>query len=70
MRKTRAVSIEGDETLRDALNQLAKDKEVTVGKLVADAVNAAYGEELKPILSFFRRGGYKSIQLDKEIEHA
>lgn len=70
MRKTMAVSIEGDELTREALTQLAKDKKITVGKLVADAVNAQYGEELKPIRSFFKRGGYKSIQLDKEIEHA
>lgn len=70
MRKTLAVSIEGDRELRDALNQLAKEKQVTLGKLIADAVDAKYGSELKPLISFFRKRGYVSIQLDKETEHA
>lgn len=70
MRKTRAVSIEGDAVFADALHLLAKNKEITVGKLVADAVHAVYGEELQPLVSFFRRGGYKSIQLEKEKDNA
>lgn len=70
MRKTMAVSIEGDAVLRDALRELAKSKGITMGKLITDSVFSAHGDELKPILSFFARGGYKSIQLDTEADHA
>lgn len=74
MKKTTAVSIEGDRALTRALNRYAEDNNTTVGKLVADAVNEKYGHALAPLLSFFRQRDKSNTQMagepEPEAEHA
>lgn len=70
MIKTTAVSMTTDKATVDALHQLARDKKMTVGKMVADAVMSAYGEDLEPLISFFRQREYGSIQSDTVVDNA
>lgn len=71
MRKTTAVSYEGDRYEISALNQLAKEKGVSAGSLVASAVREKYERELAPIISFFRKRDLQKSQLPSvEGEHA
>jgi len=50
----RAVSFRGDGAYLDALKALAAAKGTTVGDMVFEAIKAAYDDELKPHLDFFR----------------
>ena len=70
MRKNRSVSFEGDRILLDALKKLASDKDTSVGHLVAVAVDQVYGNDLAPILSFFRSDDYPNSQTEKAVDHA
>lgn len=74
MRKTTGISFEGDRTEVLALGQLADEMGVSIGKLVADAIREKYGEELKPLVTYFRKRASQKSQSTsekvKEVEHA
>lgn len=55
MLKTTAVSITIEEDVLDALAQLARDENTTVGKLVGGAVTQVHGKKLEPMLLFLRQ---------------
>lgn len=68
---TTAVPFTGERTELDALKQLARERNTTVGKMVAAAIHAQYGAEMKPLISFFRKRDYDNSQVSKsETEHA
>lgn len=47
---------------RSALRQLADEKNKKVGDLVRDAIDAMYGDELAPLLSYFAKRGKKNAR--------
>lgn len=63
MRKTTGVSYEGDKHEIAAIKQLADEKGVTAGNLIAGAVRSVYGDELAPLISFFRKRGTSKGQM-------
>lgn len=53
MRNSTAIPVQGDEAYTSAFKAFAKTKKTTQAKLVRSALDSAYGDELKPYLSFF-----------------
>lgn len=62
MRKTTGVSYEGDKHEIAAIKQLADEKGVTAGNLIAGAVREVYGKELEPLATFFRKRASQKSQ--------
>lgn len=58
--------VKADEKYRTAFNALARDKGRFMADLVRDAIDAMYGEEMKPYLSFFETSGSPKNQIERE----
>lgn len=67
-RATSAISCRQDEAFRLAMRTLASEKGVDVGDLVREALDDKYGEQLAPLLSFFRERGNNSPQMVTQIQ--
>lgn len=63
MQKTIAISFKGDKEEVLAINQIARELEITSGELVADAVREKYKARLEPLVSFFRERALQNRQL-------
>lgn len=71
MKKTTAVSYEGDKPEIKALGQLADEMGISIGRLVADAVRKAHGAELDKITPFFRKRDLsKSHTTSEKVDEA
>jgi predicted DNA-binding ribbon-helix-helix protein len=55
--KMTAVSIRSNDAYLAALKELARRKKTTMGDLVKEALDAKFGKELSPLVSFFILNG-------------
>jgi hypothetical protein len=70
MGKTTTVSLVADKEYKQALKALASQRGVEVGQLVRDAIDHAFGDELKPYVALFHANtDGKNYQLKVEVIH-
>lgn len=55
-----AISIRGSRAYVDAVNEMSKRKGKRTGDVIRELVDARYGDELKPYLSFFETSDHQS----------
>lgn len=61
--KTISVSLLADREYHNAVAALANKKEMSIGALVRECIDARYGDELQEIILFFRNGDAEINQL-------
>ncbi len=63
------VPLDAGDSYKNAFASLARMKKTTMSKLVREALDAAYGDELKPYLSFFESDVDQNQHLEKSGNH-
>lgn len=65
-RSTLSVSLKADRLYIQALTVIAKKRGKTVGELMRQAADAAFGPELAPIVLFFEQSGNQINQTKED----
>lgn len=61
------VPLQANDNYKDALATMARDRKVTMALLVRRALDAMYGDDLKPYISFFESRGDRNHQTVRGI---
>lgn len=65
-RSTLSVSLKADKLYIQALTVIAKKRGKTVGEIMRQAADAAFGPEIAPIVLFFEEGGNENNQIKED----
>lgn len=61
-----SLTVIGDETYRNCLHALARDRGTYMAQMVREALDEKYGAELKPYIDFAAEIGSRKNHLERE----